>query len=175
MTTYYTYDKDTKQLSVAKRMYQKDGKTMIIGNADDFAKYLSAYSLNPLPAPIPPEGKIAIQDGYVLSCNQWTPNWTIADKPLPSLEEYDAAMEEHLVNERSERGYTTREPDSYLTSSVPRWKQDAEDWVAHRDEVMEYALEVMNGVQKGEIQQPTLEEFRDGLPVIEWTFNDDDK
>jgi hypothetical protein len=79
-------------------------------------------------------------------------------------------MEEHLIRERSERGYTTREPDSYLTSSVPRWKQDAEDWVAHRDEVMEYALELINAVQSGEREPPTMEEFVAGLPRIVWTY-----
>ena len=172
MTTYYTYNESTKQLAVADRVYHKDGKTVIIGNAADFANYLSAYPASKDPAPTPPEGKMLKQDGYVLSANAWTPIWEFVNIPLPSLSEYDALMEEHLREERDARGYTSREPDSYLTSSVPRWKQDAEDWVAHRDEVMEYALEVMNGVQKGEMQQPTLQEFKDGLPTITWTFSE---
>lgn len=93
----------------------------------------------------------------------------VAD-PLPTLAEYDAAMEAHLRAEREARGYTTREPDSYTNSSVPRWKQDAVDWVAHRDAVMEYALTLINEVAAGMRPQPTMEEFLAGLPVIAWTF-----
>jgi len=36
--------------------------------------------------------------------------------PSPTIEDYDAAMEEHLREERYDRGYTTREPDVYLNS-----------------------------------------------------------
>ena len=85
------------------------------------------------------------------------------------LQRWEYVKEDYLTSVRSERGYTTREPDSYLTSSVPRWKQDAEDWVAFRDAVMEYALEIINAVAGG-APQPTLSEFKAGLPVIEWTF-----
>jgi len=95
------------------------------------------------------------------------------EDPSPVVSDYDAAMEAHLVAERSARGYTTREPDSYLTSKVPRWAQDAEDWVAHRDEVMEYALELINAVQSGEREPPTMDEFVAGLPNIVWSYNED--
>ena len=43
MTTYYTYNEDTKQLTPVKRVLMRDGKTMILGNPADFAKYLNAY------------------------------------------------------------------------------------------------------------------------------------
>lgn len=86
------------------------------------------------------------------------------------ISQYDAAMEEHLRAEREARGYTTREPDAYLTSEVPRWRQDAEDWVRHRDSVMEYALDLMNAVEAGTRPPPTLDEFKAGLPSIVWTY-----
>ena len=92
------------------------------------------------------------------------------DPPPPTLDDFDIAMEEHLRRERVARGYTTREPDSYLTSSNARWKQDAEDWVAHRDAVMEYALGLINAVEAGEAAIPTMEEFTAGLPEIEWSY-----
>lgn len=85
---------------------------------------------------------------------------------------YDKAMERHLRAEREARGYTTREPDAYRDSSNARWKQDAEDWVAHRDAVMSYALAVMNEVEAGTREPPTLEEFTAGLPRIVWTYPD---
>ena len=95
----------------------------------------------------------------------------VQDTP-PTLADFDAAMEQHLYEERAARGYTTREPDAYLNSSVPRWAQDARDWVAHRDAVMAYALTLMNQVEDGERDAPTLAEFNAGLPVIEWTYTE---
>ena len=89
--------------------------------------------------------------------------------PAPSLADFDAAMEAHLYEERAARGYTTREPDAYLNSSVPRWAQDARDWVAHRDAVMGYALTLMNQVEDGERDAPTMAEFKAGLPKVHWT------
>lgn len=89
--------------------------------------------------------------------------------PAPTISDFDAAMEEHLYEERAARGYTTREPDAYLNSSVPRWAQDARDWVAHRDAVMGYALALINQVEDGERDSPTMAEFKAGLPKIHWT------
>ena len=82
--------------------------------------------------------------------------------------DYDNAMEAHLDAEKAERGYTKREPSDYKGSSNPRWAQDAEDWIAHRDEVMAYGLEIENKAKRGE-PVPTLDEFKAGLPVIHWT------
>ena len=92
------------------------------------------------------------------------------DAPPPTLDDFDMAMEQYLREEREARGYTTREPDSYLTSQVPRWAQDAKDWVAHRDDVMEYALELINEVGSGQREPPTMEEFLANMPKIQWTY-----
>ena len=94
------------------------------------------------------------------------------DAPPPTLADFDAAMEDHLRAEREARGYTTREPDAYLNSSVPRWAQDARDWVAHRDAVMAYALALINAVDDGERDAPTMAEFCAGLPAIQWTYTE---
>lgn len=96
--------------------------------------------------------------------------YALVQDPLPTLADYDAAMEAHLRAERVERGYTTREPDAYINSQVPRWAQDARDWVAHRDAVMGYALDLINAVERGERTPPTMAEFTAGLPRIEWTI-----
>lgn len=125
------------------------------------------YAIKP---PSPPEGK------YVSSTTYWydedenavVARYEYADIQY-GIDDYDAAMEEHLRMEREARGYTTREPDSYLASAHPRWKQDAEDWVAHRDAVMEYALQLINDVQSGVRPPPTMEEFKAGLPQIHWS------
>lgn len=93
----------------------------------------------------------------------------LAQEHPVTVADYDRAMEAHLRAEREARGYTLREPSDYAGSSVPRWAQDAADWLAHRDAVMLYGLEVMTHyAETGEA--PTLEEFRAALPIIHWTF-----
>lgn len=86
----------------------------------------------------------------------------------PTVEDYDAAMETHLNVARVARGYTTREPDCYINSGNPRWKQDAADWIAFRDAVMEYSLAVMNDYAATG-KAPTLKEFKAGFPQIKWS------
>lgn len=91
------------------------------------------------------------------------------EKPL-DVNDYDAIMEQHITDTRFARGYTTREPTEFLSSSIPRWKQDAEDFVLFRDTVLAYGLEVMNHyAATGEA--PTLEEFKNNLPNIVWTYS----
>lgn len=85
------------------------------------------------------------------------------------VKKYDDAIEEHLLAERSARGYTVREPSLYLNSSNQRWASDARDWVAHVDAVMAYGLEVQNQfAETGEA--PDLEEFKTGIPKISWSI-----
>lgn len=117
----------------------------------------------------PREGYRAKSDGYELVDGKWATKWVY--EPL-SVEEltalYDSAMEAHLDAEKAERGYTKREPSDYANSGVPRYKQDAADWTAHRDAVMLYGLDVLNKAARGE-PVPTLAEFKANLPVIHWT------
>lgn len=123
------------------------------------------------PAPVREE---TLKDGKTIKIKGRAPApyieriWEWVENPPPGVEAYDAAMEAHLRAERSERGYTAREPDAYLNSANERWAQDARDWVAHRDAVMEYALAVLNAVAAGG-EAPTLDEFKAALPRIAWT------
>lgn len=114
----------------------------------------------------------AVATGWAEQGGEIVRQYEVRDNPPPALTDFDAAMEAHLYEERAARGYTTREPDAYLNSSVPRWAQDARDWVAHRDAVMAYALTLMNQVEDGERDAPTLAEFNAGLPVIQWTYTE---
>lgn len=97
----------------------------------------------------------------------------ILEVPPPEITvaDYDRAMEEHIKAARVARGYTTREPTEYLGSSVPRWAQDATDYIAFRDACMLYGLSVQNAYAAGE-PVPTLEEFKAALPVITWNWMD---
>ena len=138
------------------------------------AEYNAAgWYRNAILPPEIPEGMQVATSRYVVEDNQLVAKYTYEDLPPPTLEDFDNAMEQHLKAERDERGYTTREPDSYLTSSMDRWAQDARDWVAHRDAVMEYALGLINAVESGEREPPTMEEFVAGLPKIVWTYTEE--
>lgn len=147
-----------------------DGRTILAPKAVHYAKvgYMPLRDERPTDAP---DGKHwerqatieADGDGY-----RW--GYALVDNPPPTVADFDFAMEEHLRTEREARGYTTREPDAYLESSNARWRQDAHDWVAHRDAVMSYALDLINAVESGERQPPMMAEFKVGLPTIVWTF-----
>lgn len=90
----------------------------------------------------------------------------------PELSAYDNAMEEYLKEVRIARGYTVREPSDYKDSQNLRWKQDALDWIAFRDQVMEYGLNVQNTFATTGVA-PSLEEFRQGFPKITWSIQDE--
>lgn len=170
MTTYYTYNEDTKQLTPVKRVLVRDGKTMILGNPADFAKYLNAYPRDEASFTLPQVDAEyrAAPDGYALQDGKWARKWRI--EPITySVEDYDAAMEDYLREVRYERGYTTREPDDYFGSSNPRWVQDAKDWVAFRDAVMTYALDIINTYTKTG-NAPTLAAFKAGFPKMVWSY-----
>lgn len=116
------------------------------------------------------EGYRTVADGYELKDSKWVKLWKV--EPIVYTEaDYDAAMEDYLRSVRSERGYTTREPDDYFGSSNPRWAQDAKDWVAFRDAVMTYALDVINTYAKTGTA-PTLAEFKANFPKMVWSYTE---
>lgn len=96
------------------------------------------------------------------------------NEKLITIDDYDKAMELYLKKVRSARGYNTREPSDYISSGNERWKTDAQDWIAFRDEVMEYALDVQN---KYIAQQPvpSINDFIAGFPTITWTYRNEAK
>lgn len=171
---YYTQNSTTGELERLVPPITIGGRAILHPTAEQAAALdPPAYPREEDDPPTPPDGKRAEPDGWEVRDGAWHRRWRFDDAPLPTLDEYDAAMEEHLIQERSARGYTTREPDAYLSSANPRWAQDARDWVAHRDAVMAYALTLINGVQSGTIAQPTLDEFRASLPQITWSYQED--
>ena len=172
MTRYYTLNSATNDLVSLELPVVIDGKQRLHLTPAQAAAH-DAYPRAEDDPPTPPDGKLVEPDGWEVRDGAWHRRWRYVDAPLPTLDEYDAAMEDRLIQERSARGYTTREPDAYLSSANPRWAQDARDWVAHRDAVMAYALTLINGVQSGTIAQPTLAEFRANLPQITWSSQED--
>ena len=177
-TQYYRYNALTRVLTAEPNyLVTADGATIVNPSAEQYAELRDAYQKGvDAPRPEQQEGKVVEYAGYELgeTDHQWHKQWELVDVPQPTLADFDAAMEAHLRTEREARGYTTREPDAYINSSVPRWAQDARDWVAHRDAVMAYALALINAVESDQRQSPTMVEFKAGLPTITWTFAEGD-
>ena len=108
-------------------------------------------------------------------------SWSYVPVPPPepepaTLEDYNRALEEYLKEVRDARGYTDRDPSEYYNSGVPRWAQDARDWVAFRDQVMLYGLAKLNEYASTGVPPCTLDEFRAALREITctWTYQEEE-
>lgn len=143
---------------------QKNAQFLTVEEAASIGAYEKANN-----SAEPREGYNAKRDGYELKDDKWATHWAYEKMSVEELTAlYDGAMEAHLDAEKAARGYTKREPSDYANSTVPRYKQDAADWTAHRDAVMLYGLDILNKAARGE-PVPTLTEFKANLPVIHWT------
>ena len=89
---------------------------------------------------------------------------------LVTADDYDRAVEAHLLATRTARGYTLREPSpTYDNSPNARWASDAADWKAFFTAVLEYGLAIQNEYAATG-KAPSLEEFKAGLPVAAYSF-----
>ena len=89
MTTYYFYNKETKRLTPAPKVATIDGALVVNPTAEQYAAMggddpeKGAYPLAPANPPTPPEGKIALVDGYELSDGEWAATYRYEDAPPP--------------------------------------------------------------------------------------------
>lgn len=100
---------------------------------------------------------------------------TVWSEYVPTREEmtkkYDQTTEQYLYDVRVDRGYTKREPNEYKGSPIPRWAQDAEDWILFFNSVMKYNIDTQNRhLEYGD--GPTIEEFLANMPKIKWSYSD---
>ena len=164
---YYTLENgNLKKCGSAEKI---DGRYVTNPTAEQYAS-IGAYprSDESFTPPKCKEGFRAVPDGYDSSTGKWVRKWRI-EPIVYTVDDYDAAMEDYLREVRTERGYTTREPDTYLHSSDARWSQDAKDWIAFKDDVMHYALTIINEYQSTG-NAPTLAEFKSGFPKMVWSY-----
>lgn len=122
----------------------------------------------------PSEGYTVVADGWDEQATELIRIYRYETIPV-SVEDYDAAMEAHITQERVARGYTTREPSAYINSPNPRFAQDAADWGVFLADVMAFGLDVLNEYQQTCVAPMNLAEFRAGLPKCKWTITDDPK
>ncbi len=88
---------------------------------------------------------------------------------VPSLSDYANAVQVHVDATAKAREFNDGvTAATYLTSTVPRWKADAEAFVAWRDAVWTYSYGELAKVQNGQRPQPTIDAFINELPAISW-------
>lgn len=87
----------------------------------------------------------------------------------PRQEDYAAAVQAHIDGTAKAREFNDGvTAATYLTSTVARWKADAEAFVAWRDQVWAYSYGELEKVVGGQRSQPTIEDFINELPPVEW-------
>jgi hypothetical protein len=166
MTTYYTLENNMLR-KVGSVIHTAKGY-ITNPTAEDYAS-IGAYPREESFAPPPTDDEHrAVFDKYDCSTGVWRKLWRV-EPIVYTADDYDAAMEDYLREVRYERGYTDREPDQYIGSKVPRWDSDGRDFRDFRDDVMLYALPILNEyIATG--NAPTLAEFKAGFPKMVWTY-----
>ena len=82
--TYYTYNPKTKSLTPAEHFIRTETSFIANPSASQYATLHvpPAYPADPNDAqPTPPEGKIAVPDGYELRDGKWRKTWRYEDAP----------------------------------------------------------------------------------------------
>ena len=82
-TTYYRYNVLTRVLSAEPRyIVTLDGRTIVNPIAEQYASLRDAYPKGEDARPDPPEGKVAVPDGYALGDDKrWHRQWRYEDAP----------------------------------------------------------------------------------------------
>lgn len=88
---------------------------------------------------------------------------------VPPVEIYRIAVQGHLDGKAQERqydsGYTLA---SYVVSTIPAWKEEADAFVSWRDAVWVYALTELAKVEGGQRHAPSVEDLIAELPAFGW-------
>jgi hypothetical protein len=95
--------------------------------------------------------------------------WKAPPSDPVSVDDYRQAIQ-GLVDETAvARRYNSGDAlASYVASTVPAWKAEAEAFVAWRDAVWQYAYAELAKVEGGERDQPPIADFLLELPAIVW-------
>ncbi|GHC61689.1 hypothetical protein [Limoniibacter endophyticus] len=150
----------------------EDGSPVQIGEVE----VIDGYERNPAI----PETAIEISDEEYCDFldnqgqRQWDANLKkfveyVPPPVAPSVDSYRVATQAMLDNRATERQYDSGATlASYVNSTIPQWAQEAQAFVAWRDQVWSYALTELSKVEAGERDIPTIEDFLAELPAFEW-------
>jgi hypothetical protein len=102
-------------------------------------------------------------------------NGEIYPEPIPEptqeeiLEEYRSSIQSYIDSTAREKDYDNGFAcATYCASSNQEWKAEAEAFVSWRDECWQYAYDVQTQVEGGQKDAPSLEDFINNAPVIDW-------
>lgn len=91
------------------------------------------------------------------------------DADEPTVEDYATAVQNFVDTIAKAREFNDGvTAATYLTSTIPQWRADAEVFVAWRDTVWAYSYGELDKVRSGVRQQPAIDAFINELPAIEW-------
>jgi hypothetical protein len=113
------------------------------------------------------EGRaVSIENGFEIV--DGTPEEPPPDEP--TIADYASAAQLVVDKRAKDRGYNDAVTlASYVGSTIPEWAAEAQTFVAWRDSVWVYANTQLALVEAGERPQPTVQEFIEELPAIEWS------
>lgn len=98
-----------------------------------------------------------------------TPEAKQAETIAVAINSYRAAIQQNIDEKASERQYDSGATlASYVNSTIEQWATESKTFVAWRDAVWLYVLAELDKVQKGEREQPSVEDFLAELPLFEW-------
>ena len=98
----------------------------------------------------------------------FTPPAPIVLTDAEKLRIYQNAVSDHVNDVARQRGYDNGvSAASYISSSVEKWKTEAELFVIWRDEVYTQALTVLDAVQNGQ-DAPTVDDLIASFSVMQW-------
>ncbi len=94
--------------------------------------------------------------------------WTVHNRQL-TQDDYAFAIQAHIDETARDKGYADAVAlASYVNSTIPSWKSEANTFVMWRDEVWLAAYSLLGQVRAGKIQPPTIPGLIAELPGVTW-------
>jgi hypothetical protein len=92
-----------------------------------------------------------------------------AQAPQRMVEQFTINLEQAINDKAAEKSYSSGVScATYKDSTNSQWAAEAQAFVAWRDSCYEYGYDYLSRAQSGEIHNPTLEDFLNGLPTMIW-------
>jgi hypothetical protein len=101
----------------------------------------------------------------------WSDEGPVVPAPPPALTEADfrTAIRNHVDAVAQAKNYDNAwSLGTYASSTIPEWAEQAQTFVAWRDQVWLFALAELAAIQGGERPVPTIADLVASLPEIEW-------
>lgn len=89
--------------------------------------------------------------------------------PEDMLKLYSMVVKDVLLAKATEKNYESEDSIvGYISSANQQWQNEAQQFIAWRDSVWEYAINIQQEVEAQNIPAPTLDDFKNGLPALNW-------